>query len=121
MLIKQHLFPFTISGSLFKHDGINEARYIFVGKTGKPIRLNSFNQSLKEMNGKLGKDKIDKKISSHIFRHSRISLLAEMNLPIKAIMERVAHSDEKITLQIYTHVTKKQRTDITEKINELGF
>ncbi|MCM2138940.1 tyrosine-type recombinase/integrase [Vagococcus fluvialis] len=111
----------TVMDENKKYDDVNEARYIFIGKTGKPIRLNSFNQSLKEMNDKLGKKKIKKKISSHIFRHSHISLLSEMNLPIKAIMERVGHSDEKITLQIYTHVTKKQRTDITEKMNELGF
>ncbi|MEG0730739.1 MAG: site-specific integrase, partial [Vagococcus sp.] len=103
-----------------KHHEVNEKKYIFIGKTGKPIQLNSFNNSLNEMNQKLEKDKINKQLSSHIFRHSHISLLSEMNLPVKAIMERVGHSDEKMTLQIYTHVTKKQRTDITDKLNELG-
>lgn len=104
-----------------KYNEVNDKKYIFVGKTGKPIRLNSFNQSLKEMNDKLGDKKIKKNLTSHIFRHSHISLLSEMNLPVKAIMERVGHSDEKITLQIYTHVTKKQRNDITDKLNELDF
>lgn len=67
--------------------------YLFVGKTGKPIQINAFNNSLKAMNDKLGKDAIKKKMSSHIFRHSHISLLAELNIPVKAIMERVGHGD----------------------------
>lgn len=36
-------------------------------------------------------------------------------------MQRVGHDDEKTTLKIYTHVTEKQKTDIVEKLNNLGF
>lgn len=94
--------------------------YIFVGKTGKPIRITSFNASLKRMNEKLGENKIQKNLTSHIFRHSHISLLAELNIPIKTIMQRVGHTDEKITLQIYTHVTKKQKVVVAEELSKLG-
>lgn len=31
--------------------------YLFVGKTGKPIQVNSFNASLKKANERLGKNK----------------------------------------------------------------
>lgn len=62
------------------------------------------------MNANLGKHRIkNTQLSSYIFRHSHISLLAELNVPIKVIMERVGHSDEKKILKIYTHVTKKQK------------
>lgn len=94
--------------------------YLFVGKTGKPIQINAFNNSLKTMNDKLGKDAIKKKMSSHIFRHSHISLLAELNIPVKAIMERVGHSDMDTTMKIYTHVTKKTKASIVEKLNAKG-
>ncbi|MDT2637927.1 tyrosine-type recombinase/integrase [Enterococcus dongliensis] len=94
--------------------------YLFVGKTGKPIQINAFNNSLKAMNDKLGKDSIKKKMSSHIFRHSHISLLAELNIPVKAIMERVGHSDMETTMKIYTHVTKKTKASIVEKLNAKG-
>lgn len=94
--------------------------YLFVGKTGKPIQINAFNNSLKTMNDKLGKDAIKKKMSSHIFRHSHISLLAELNIPVKAIMERVGHSDMETTMKIYTHVTKKTKASIVEKLNAKG-
>ncbi|MFU0785789.1 MAG: Site-specific integrase [Enterococcus gilvus] len=94
--------------------------YLFIGKTGKPIQINPFNNSLKTMNDKLGKDAIKKKMSSHIFRHSHISLLAELNIPVKAIMERVGHSDMETTMKIYTHVTKKTKASIVEKLNAKG-
>lgn len=110
----------AIEDNKIRFNDYSSNSYIFIGKTGKPIQTNSFNNSLKHTNEKLGKDKINKAISSHIFRHSHISLLAELNVPIKAIMERVGHSDEKTTLQIYTHVTKKQKNDVAKKLNELG-
>ncbi len=57
------------------------------------------------------KAKIDNKnykdFSSHMLRHLNISLLTELGVPVKTIMERVGHRDEKTTLQIYSHVTKK--------------
>ena len=72
------------------------------------------------MNDKLGKNAIKKKMSSHIFRHSHISLLAELNIPVKAIMERVGHADMETTMKIYTHVTKKTKASIVEKLNAKG-
>lgn len=40
-----------------------------------------------------------------MLRHSHITLLVELGVPIKAIMERVGHVDESITLRVYSHVT----------------
>lgn len=104
-----------------KYDHYDNDSYIFIGKTGLPIQVNTFNAALDYNNEKLGDKKINKKLHSHIFRHSHISLLSELNIPIKAIMQRVGHDDEKTTLKIYTHVTEKQKTDIVEKLNNLGF
>lgn len=110
----------TVINENKRFDEDNIEKYIFIGKTGKPIQLGSFNQSLYDANDRLGKNRINKNISSHIFRHSHISLLAELNLPLKSIMERVGQTDEKTTLQIYTHVTKKQKADIANRLNDLG-
>ncbi|MBL3717091.1 tyrosine-type recombinase/integrase [Lactococcus garvieae] len=57
----------------------------------------------------------------HMLRHSHISLLVEMNIPIKAIMERVGHSDEKMILQIYSHVTENIQSSLLTKLNDLTF
>ena len=55
----------------------------------------------------------------HMLRHSHISLLAELGIPIKAIMERVGHRDESITLRIYSHVTKNIQDELREKLNQI--
>lgn len=55
----------------------------------------------------------------HMLRHSHISLLAELGVPIKAIMERIGHRDETITLRIYSHVTENVQDELKEKLNHV--
>ncbi|MGC6767585.1 tyrosine-type recombinase/integrase [Enterococcus sp. LJL51] len=95
------------------------AEFLFVGKTGKPIQISAFNTALKTANNKLGFEKIDKNISSHIFRHSHISLLAELGIEPKTIMERVGHADTETTMKIYTHVTRQSKNNIINKLDEI--
>ena len=76
--------------------------YLFVTKSGTPIQTNSFNAALKNAGERIG---IKKELTSHIFRHTHVSTLAEMNIPLKLIMDRIGHDDEKITNEIYTHIT----------------
>lgn len=92
--------------------------FIFCEVDGVPIHISPVNRILRNVREKLKKEgKLDKKISTHIFRHTHISQLAEMNIPIKTIMARVGHNDPKTTLRIYTHVTKKMESDLLEKLN----
>ena len=87
--------------------------YIFTTKNGVPIQTNSFNLALKNANQRLEKP-IQKNLTSHIFRHTLVSRLAENNVPLKAIMDRVGHADAKTTIQIYTHVTKKMKSNVAD-------
>ncbi|HEM3706909.1 TPA: site-specific integrase [Streptococcus suis] len=87
--------------------------YIFTTKNGVPIQTNSFNLALKKANERLDKP-IQKNLTSHIFRHTLVSRLAENRAPLKAIMDRVGHADAKTTTQIYTHVTKKLKANVAE-------
>lgn len=59
------------------------------------------------------------KLTTHIFRHTHISILTELNTPLKAIMDRVGHTNPNTTLKIYTHVTKKMKNDIVDKLDAL--
>ncbi|WP_244625442.1 tyrosine-type recombinase/integrase [Macrococcoides canis] len=64
-------------------------------------------------------DKITKNITSHALRHTHISLLAQENVPLKVIMERVGHHDPATTKAIYTHVTQNMQDktrDLLENI-----
>ncbi|WP_430521889.1 tyrosine-type recombinase/integrase [Limosilactobacillus vaginalis] len=61
---------------------------------------------------KLGLHKI---LSSHTFRHTHVSKLAEMGVPLYIIQKRLGHSDSEITSRVYLHVTKKAQ----EKYNSI--
>lgn len=50
-------------------------------------------------------------INIHGFRHTHVSLLGEAGVPIKDIKERLGHSDIKITMNVYTHVTKDSKNE----------
>lgn len=95
-----------------------KGNYVFVTKSGTPIQNNSFNIALKGAGQRVGL--YDKELSSHIFRHSHISLLAEKNIPLKAIMDRVGHEDADITNKIYTHVTSSMKTNIIDQLENGG-
>ncbi|MQQ81617.1 tyrosine-type recombinase/integrase [Lactococcus lactis] len=61
-----------------------------------------------------------KHISTHIFRHTFVSHMAEKNVPLLAIQRYIGHkSGSKITEEIYTHITKKTSDTITESIDTL--
>lgn len=92
--------------------------YIFVTKNGTPMIYSSFNRALVKAGKRIGLE--HKTLTSHIFRHTHVSLLAENGIQLTAIMERVGHEDSDITTKIYTHVTKKMKEDITSALTEIG-
>ena len=56
----------------------------------------------------------------HGLRHSHISLLAELGVPMKLCIDRVGHADEKMILRIYAHVTPKMEDELVAKMNALN-
>ncbi|WP_375180091.1 tyrosine-type recombinase/integrase [Enterococcus rotai] len=102
--------------SLINSDIVNPSKYIFISKNGNPLSIQAYNLSLRTCASSVG---IDKKVSSHMLRHSHISLLTELGIPLKAIMDRVGHEDSKTTLKIYTHTTKNMQSHLIEKLSEI--
>ena len=98
---------------------LSDTDYIFLNNHGKPIQRNAFNITLQKANQRLDKP-INKPLSSHIFRHTLISMLAERNVPVKAIMARVGHKDSNTTMQIYTHVTKSMKSNIENILDTIA-
>lgn len=95
----------------------DEKNFYFTSISGHPIHPTNFNRTISEIALDLG---IEKDISSHIFRHTHISFLTELGIDLKTIMNRVGHSKADITLEIYTHVTKKMESNMVEKINSIS-
>ena len=60
----------------------------------------------------------NKKLSSHIFRHTHISKLAELEVPLHIIQRRVGHQNESVTRDIYLHITSRAK-DKTKKLLEM--
>lgn len=48
-------------------------------------------------------------ITTHGLRHTHCSLLFEAGVSIKAVQDRLGHTDVKTTMDIYTHVTEKAK------------
>lgn len=88
--------------------------YIFTTRTGAPYNIQFINRVLRKVTVP------GKKMSTHIFRHTHISMLAEMNVPLKAIMQRVGHNDPNTTLQIYTHVTDSMKQELKNKLEKIS-
>lgn len=101
-----------------KEKNIFKSEHVFYSSEGNIFNSDSFRKSLKKIESEVN---LKKNLSPHILRHTHISILAEKGIPIKAIMERVGHADERITLSIYTHVTEKAKSNLENMLNEISF
>jgi len=85
-------------------------------KTGAFLHPLSIGHLLEAIQESLG---LAKPLSTHIFRHTHASKLAELGVPIELISKRLGHKDSAITRQIYLHVTKKTAERYSGLINRL--
>lgn len=91
--------------------------YIFTTAKQTPLDIAALNTYFRTHKERMGIDK-NKRISTHIFRHTHVSKLAELDIPLHIIQRRVGHSSEAVTRDIYLHVTSKAK-DKTKKLLEL--
>lgn len=91
--------------------------YVFTNTAGGPIDLNKINSIIKEA---AEISSIKKRVTTHTLRHTHISTLAQLGINLKAIQERVGHSDYKTTLEIYTHVTDQMAKDMMNKLETIN-
>ena len=99
-------------------NSLNKHQLLFTYDTNKLYRPSYSNCWLEQIINKYNL----KKITMHGFRHSHCSLLFEMKTPIQVVQERLGHSNIKTTMDIYTHVTEKQRDEVADNLaNYLGF
>ncbi|WP_303060505.1 tyrosine-type recombinase/integrase [Veillonella magna] len=92
--------------------GYDDKGYIFTTNRGNPYNLQYIGHYLRRLQIE------GKHVTTHIFRHTHISILAELGIPLKAIMQRVGHNDPKTTLSIYTHVTENMQNDVINKLEK---
>lgn len=59
------------------------------------------------------------KITMHSFRHTHATMLIEHGLNIKAVQERLGHSNVKTTLDIYAEATRKSQEQTKEVLKNI--
>lgn len=91
--------------------------FLFVTSNDRPYDLGTINGFINDHHLEFD---TDTKVSTHVFRHTHISMLAEKGVPIQVIMDRVGHEDRETTEKIYMHVTRKQKTDLIKTLNEMS-
>ena len=95
----------------FGHNSLRPNQIIFASKNNNyldPLRPNNIQK-------RLCKENELKDITIHGFRHTHCSLLFEAGLSIQDVKTRLGHSDIQTTMNIYAHVTKKQKDISAEK------
>ena len=97
----------------------NKKDYLFTNKrTGNPFSTGTINPVLKSI---CKRQNIDKPITAHIFRHTHVSKLSELGYPLDVISKRVGHENDKITREIYLHITNRKAKKYNEMISGLNF
>ena len=59
---------------------------------------------------------LGRKITTHVMRHTHVSLMAEAGVPLEVISRRVGHENSDITRDIYLHFTEKQKEKDREQL-----
>lgn len=108
-IIKERMY----SNHFLKH---KKTDFLFVTSNDRPYDLGTINGFINDHHLEFD---TSTKVSTHVFRHTHISMLAEKGVPIQVIMDRVGHEDRETTEKIYMHVTRKQKNDLVKTLNEL--
>ncbi|MFC4025470.1 tyrosine-type recombinase/integrase [Oceanobacillus longus] len=58
-------------------------------------------------------------LTPHSLRHTHTSFLAEAGVGLEQIMDRLGHSDDQITKDVYLHITKELIKEASQKFGQL--
>ena len=92
----------------------NDCKYdYFVFGGLKPLAPTSINRIKKKASEKSNL----RQITIHQFRHSHATLLYKYNIPLKAIKDRLGHSNINTTTSVYVHLDNKQKKKVQQKLS----
>ncbi|MCC4344063.1 site-specific integrase [Limosilactobacillus reuteri] len=97
--------------------GKKQKDFLFTDEDGCPVSVGNANSSLTHSRKHF--DNIGKNLSTHIFRHTHVSKLAELGVPLYVIQHNVGHSKSRITEQVYLHITKNTQQALRNSLNKM--
>lgn len=83
---------------------------------GYPEHLKTFGTRMRLLLSQAG---LNDKLTPHSLRHTHASLLAEANVGLEEIMNRLGHADDATTRLIYLHITKDKKKEAATKFSNL--
>jgi integrase len=83
---------------------------------GYPIVVKNVRDRMKRLLRIAG---LNKDLTPHSLRHTHTSLLAEAGVTLEQIMDRLGHTDDQITKNVYLHVTHEMKKEASQKFAEL--
>lgn len=95
--------------------GVPETDLLFFNELGKPIDISYVNILLHKYETK------DKPLTTHIFRHTFITRMAENNVSSKLIAEHVGHKSTDLIDRVYAHFSEKMQKDLKKAIQRVRF
>ena len=87
--------------------------YIFAREDGQIITKQTYAEKWKRYCKAIGYN-----ITAHQLRHGYASMLYEAEIPDKDAQEQLGHANITLTRDVYTHISKKQRSKTAAKINK---
>lgn len=97
---------------LLLNNGVTKIDFIFTGMNGEMVFRTDIYQRSKRLADKANLHNI----GCHGFRHTHATILFEAGISPKEIQNRLGHSDISMTLDIYTHLTKKMEKSTVDKL-----
>lgn len=79
---------------------------------GDHLEYYAYNKYLREISVSV----LGRKVTTHVMRHTHVSLMAEAGIPLETITRRVGHENSDLTKRIYLHITEKQKERDREQI-----
>jgi integrase len=111
--LASHLQTFKTSWRL------NSGDLLFAARNGRPADMNLVvKRKLHPLLAELG-IRVPPGTGLHTFRHANSSLMDRLQVPLKVRQERLGHSDPRLTLGVYTHVTSEDDVRVASKLGEL--
>jgi|GEM_PF-7042732 len=95
--------------------GVRNNDLLFFRSSGEPVDISPVNELLHHY------ESSDKKLTTHIFRHTFVTRAVENNIPPKQIAEMVGHSGTELIDRVYAHFSDKMRQDLKTSIQKIVF
>jgi integrase len=100
-------------------DGYHDRDLVFSRPDGDYLHPERFSREFDRAQARYNRDHIESplpKINLHALRHGWATLALEAGVPMKVVQDRLNHSSESVTADIYTHVRAPLQSDAAERV-----